>query len=85
MKHYAVIHAVFSLHEGYSDITCEFFPKRSFADKHILDVLKGYRPDKMCVNLDFQFPITGIDEVYVTMPIVTGKLRLGKNSQVMSL
>ena len=36
MKQYAVIHAVAGLFEGYSDTTCEFFPKRSFADKHIL-------------------------------------------------
>ena len=67
MKQYAVIHAVAGLFEGYSDTTCEFFPKRGFADKHILDILKGYRKDEMCVNIDFRFPTTGIDEVYVTM------------------
>ena len=67
MKQYAVIHAVAGLFEGYSDTTCEFFPKRGLADKHILDILKGYRKDEMCVNIDFRFPTTGIDEVYVTM------------------
>ena len=67
MKQYAVIHAVAGLFEGYSDTTCEFFHKRGFADKHILDILKGYRKDEMCVNIDFRFPTTGIDEVYVTM------------------
>ena len=67
MKQYAVIHAVAGLFEGYSDTTCEFFPKRGLADKHIVDILKGYRKDEMCVNIDFRFPTTGIDEVYVTM------------------
>ena len=67
MKQYAVIHAVAGLFEGYSDTTCEFFPKRGFADKHILQILSDYRKDEMCVNIDFRFPTTGIDEVYVTM------------------
>ena len=67
MKQYAVIHAVAGLFEGYSDTTCEFFPKRGLADKHIIDILKGYRKDEMCVDIDFRFPRTGIDEVYVTM------------------
>ena len=39
MKQYAVIHAVAGLFEGYSDTTCEFFPKRGFADKHIKKIL----------------------------------------------
>ena len=67
MKQYAVIHAVAGLFEGYSDTTCEFFPKRGFAEKHIKQLLDEYRPDEMCVNIDFRFPTTGIDEVYVTM------------------
>lgn len=52
MKQYAVIHAVAGLFEGYSDTTCEFFPKRGFADKHINDILSEYRKDKMCVEID---------------------------------
>ena len=56
MKQYAVIHAVAGLFEGYSDTTCEFFPKRGLADKHILDILKGYRKDEMCVEIDDSHP-----------------------------
>ena len=56
MKQYAVIHAVAGLFEGYSDTTCEFFPKRGLADKHILDILKGYRKDEMCVEIDDSDP-----------------------------
>ena len=67
MKQYAVIHAVAGLFEGYSDTTCEFFPDKGLADKHLKQILDGYRPDEMCVNLDFRFATTGIDEVYVTM------------------
>ena len=67
MKQYAVIHAVAGLFEGYSDATCEFFPDRGLADKHIKKILDEYRKDEMCVNLDFRFPTTGIDEVYVTL------------------
>ena len=52
MKQYAVIHAVAGLFEGYSDTTCEFFPKRGFADKHIIQILSDYRKDEMCVNID---------------------------------
>ena len=52
MKQYAVIHAVAGLFEGYSDTTCEFFPKRGFADKHIIQILNDYRKDEMCVNID---------------------------------
>jgi len=54
MKQYAVIHAVAGLFEGYSDTTCEFFPKRSFADKHIVQILSDYRKDEMCVNIEHQ-------------------------------
>ena len=52
MKQYAVIHAVAGLFEGYSDTTCEFFPKRSFAEKHIKQLLDDYRKDEMCVNIE---------------------------------
>ena len=54
MKQYAVIHAVAGLFEGYSDTTCEFFPKRSFAEKHINDILSRYRKDEMCVCIEHQ-------------------------------
>jgi len=57
MKQYAVIHAVAGLFEGYSDTTCEFFPKRGFADKHINDILSGYRDDRMCVEIDDSDPM----------------------------
>ena len=63
MKQYAVIHAVAGLFEGYSDTTCEFFPKRGFADKHIAQILDDYRKDEMCVNIDHATE----DAVYVTM------------------
>jgi len=63
MKQYAVIHAVAGLFEGYSDTTCEFFPKRGFADKHIAQMLDDYRKDKMCVQIDHATE----DAVYVTM------------------
>jgi len=62
MKQYAVIHAVAGLFEGYSDTTCEFFPKRGLADKHILDILKDYRQDRMCVNIDHREL-----DIYVTL------------------
>ena len=52
MKQYAVIHAVAGLFEGYSDTTCEFFPNRGFAEKHIKQLLDDYRKDEMCVNID---------------------------------
>ena len=65
MKQYAVIHAVAGLFEGYSDTTCEFFPKRGFADKHINDILSGYRKDKMCVNIDHDEHMPA--STYVTM------------------
>jgi len=63
MKQYAVIHAVAGLFEGYSDTTCEFFPKRGFADRHIAQILDEYRKDEMCVNIDHRTE----NEVYVTM------------------
>ena len=63
MKQYAVIHAVAGLFEGYSDTTCEFFPKRSFADKHIKQILDDYRKDEMCVDIDDSDPMN----VIVTM------------------
>ena len=63
MKQCAVIHAVAGLFEGYSDTTCEFFPKRELADKHINDILSGYRKDKMCVEIDDSDPMN----VIVTM------------------
>ena len=52
MKQYAVIHAVAGLFEGYSDTSCEFFPKRGFAEKHIKQLLDEYRKDEMCVEID---------------------------------
>jgi len=63
MKQYAVIHAVAGLFEGYSDTTCEFFPKRGFAEKHIKQLLDDYRKDEMCVEIDDK----DITNVCVTM------------------
>ena len=54
MKQYAVIHAVAGLFEGYSDTTCEFFPKRGFAEKHLKQILDDYRKDEMCVLIEHQ-------------------------------
>ena len=62
MKQYAVIHAVAGLFEGYSDTTCEFFPNRGFAEKHISQILDGFRKDDMCVNIDHRE-----DDIYVTL------------------
>ena len=62
MKQYAVIHAVAGLFEGYSDTTCEFLPKRGFADKHIKQLLDDYRKDEMCVDIDHRE-----DDIYVTL------------------
>ena len=62
MKQYAVIHAVAGLFEGYSDTTCEFFPTKEAAQKHIDQILDDYRKDKMCVNIDHD-----VDSTYVTM------------------
>ena len=63
MKQYAVIHAVAGLYEGYSDTTCEFFPKRGFAEKHINQILDDYCKDEMCVDIDKSDPMN----VIVTM------------------
>ena len=63
MKQYAVIHAVVGLFEGYSDTTCEFFPKRELAEKHINQLQREYTKDEMCVNLDGGYD----DGIYVTM------------------
>ena len=52
MKMYAVIHGVCGLYEGYSDTTCEFFPTKEAAHKHIDQCLEAYRDDDMCVNID---------------------------------
>ena len=49
---YAVIHAVAGLFEGYSDTTCEFFPTKEAAQKHIDQILDDYRKDEMCVNIE---------------------------------
>ena len=62
MKQYAVIHAVAGLFEGYSDTTCEFFPKRGFAEKHIKQLLDEYRKDEMCVRIEHDG-----DSTYVTL------------------
>ena len=52
MKQYAVIHAVAGLFEGYSDTTCEFFPDKEAALKHIKQRIDTYREDEMCVNIE---------------------------------
>ena len=62
MKQYAVIHAVAGLFEGYSDTTCEFFPKRGLADKHIKQHVDTYREDEMCVRIEHDG-----DSTYVTL------------------
>ena len=62
MKQYAVIHAVCGLFEGYSDTTCEFFPNRGFAEKHIKQHIDTYREDEMCVRIEHDG-----DSTYVTM------------------
>ena len=59
---YAVIHAVCGLFEGYSDTTCEFFPDKETALKHIKQHVDTYREDEMCVNIDHD-----VDSTYVTM------------------
>ena len=64
MKQYAVIHAVAGLFEGYSDTTCEFFPKRGFAHKHIKQILDSFREDEMCVNIEQSAPDA---DIYVTL------------------
>ena len=62
MKIYAVIHGVCGLYEGYSDTTCEFFPTKEAAQKHIDQHLDTYREDEMCVNIDHD-----VDSAYVTL------------------
>ena len=62
MKYYAVIHAVAGLFEGYSDTSCDWFPNRDAAQKHLDQVLGDYRKDEMCVNIDHRE-----DDIYVTM------------------
>ncbi len=62
MKQYAVIHAVAGLFEGYSDTTCEFFPDRGLADKHLKQILDEYRKDEMCVDIDHREL-----DIYVTL------------------
>ena len=62
MKQYAVIHAVAGLYEGYSDTSCDWFPTRDAAQKHIDQVLGDYRKDEMCVNIDHRE-----EDIYVTM------------------
>ena len=64
MKQYAVIHAVAGLFEGYSDTTCEFFPKKGLALMHIKQILDGYRIDEMCVNIEQSAPDA---DIYVTL------------------
>lgn len=63
MKQYAVIHAVAGLYEGYSDTSCDWFPSRGAADKHIAQILDDYRKDDMCVLIDH----ATADAVYVTI------------------
>ena len=52
MKQYAVIHAVAGLFEGYSDTTCEFFPNKGFAKKHLKQIIETYQADEMCVSIE---------------------------------
>ena len=63
MKLYAVIHAVAGLYEGYSDTDCNWFPTKEAAQKHIDQILDGYRKDEMCVQIDHTDP----DDICVTM------------------
>jgi hypothetical protein len=63
---YAVIHAVCGLYEGYSDTTCEFFPTKEAAQKHVDQCLDTYREDEMCVNIEHHGG-TMPDSAYVTM------------------
>jgi len=52
MKQYAVIHAVAGLFEGYSDTTCDFFPNKGFAKKHLMQIIETYQGDEMCVSIE---------------------------------
>ena len=65
MKQYAVIHAVCGLFEGYSDTTCEFYPDKETALKHIKQHIDTYREDEMCVNIDHDDHMPA--STYVTM------------------
>ena len=62
MKYYAVIHAVAGLFEGYSDTSCDWYPTKEAAQKHIDQILGDYRKDEMCVNIDHRE-----EDIYVTM------------------
>ena len=62
MKMYAVIHAVAGLFEGYSDTSCDWFPTRDAAQKHIDQLLDTYREDELCVNIDHRE-----EDIYVTL------------------
>ena len=61
-KVYAVIHAVCGLFEGYSDTSCDWFPTKEAAQKHVKQMCETYREDEMCVNIDH-----ALDSTYVTM------------------
>ena len=62
MKYYAVIHAVAGLFEGYSDTSCDWYPTKEAAQKHIDQILGDYREDEMCVNIDHRE-----EDIYVTL------------------
>ena len=62
MQYYAVIHAVCGLFEGYSDTTCEFYPDKETALKHIKQHVDTYREDEMCVRIEYDG-----DSTYVTL------------------
>ena len=70
MKIYSVIHAVAGLYEGYSDTSCDWFPTKEAAEKHIDQVLEEYRPDEMCQNR-VSIPNHRHRQVYVTMTATT--------------
>ena len=65
MKYYAVIHGVCGLYEGYSDTTCDWFPTKEAAQKHVDQCLEAYRDDEMCVNIDHDDHMPA--STYVTM------------------
>ena len=62
MQYYAVIHAVCGLFEGYSDTSCDWFPTKEAADKHVKQMCDTYREDEMCVNIDHH-----ADSIYVNV------------------
>ena len=37
---------------GYSDTTCEFFPKKGLAKKHLKQIIETYQGDEMCVSIE---------------------------------